>query len=166
MIEMISFYGVAFLILLAMLYIIISRDIFRSILSMLVVFLLTGVMYFIMDMPFLGVFQIIIYTGAMMILFVTAINVIGKVNDKKDKFPYINIIAVLSVCGFFAIFALALCSLVAYSPLEFTRQIVSFKDVAIAFFTTYSFQLILSSLLLFVAVVVVYNFLRSDDNEI
>jgi NADH-quinone oxidoreductase subunit J len=77
LIESIVFYLFAALAVLAALGVVIARSAVRSALSLALVFLALAAMYFLLNAPFLGVAQIMIYAGAVLILFLFVIMVLN-----------------------------------------------------------------------------------------
>lgn len=81
LIESVVFYLFAALAVLAALGVVIARSPIRSALSLALVFLALAAMYILLSAPFLAVAQIMIYAGAVLILFLFVIMVL---NPKLD----------------------------------------------------------------------------------
>ncbi len=85
MIEKIIFYILAIVSVSSTIYLFFSKDLFKSFIAMFIIFITTAFIYFHMGLIFLGVFQLIIYAGAIMVLFIVAMNLLPEV-EKEVKF--------------------------------------------------------------------------------
>jgi NADH-quinone oxidoreductase subunit J len=77
LVESVVFYLFAALAILAALGVVIARSAIRSALSLALVFLALAAMYLLLNAPFLAVAQIMIYAGAVLILFLFVIMVLN-----------------------------------------------------------------------------------------
>lgn len=163
MIREILFYFFSAITILASLYLVFSKNPVKAAFSMFIVFLFTGLIYFVIGLHFIGAIQIIIYVGAIMSLFVVALPAMSYVSDEnKQKGEIIkNLFAYIS----------AFLVLVAIIPIAFSlNRIIQFlnfniKDFAIILFSQYWLQIEIVSMLLLVAVVAAYMFLSIRKKE-
>ncbi|MEF3280350.1 MAG: NADH-quinone oxidoreductase subunit J [Elusimicrobiota bacterium] len=165
MIEKVLFYIIALISIISTIYIFFSKDLFKNLIAVFLIFFTTGLIYFHMGIVFLGVFQIIIYAGAIMILFVVAMNVISE--DKTTiKFNKPSIITgILSSVIFIILSGLLLYKIFSGLHFDYSKKI-SFMEVSKKLFEVFPVQIEIISLILFVAIVIVYSLLRSSDNEL
>lgn len=77
--SLISFSLLAFFALLSALGVILSKNAVYSALSLLIHFLTIALMYFALSAQFLGIVQVIVYAGAIVVLFLFVIMLIGGV---------------------------------------------------------------------------------------
>jgi len=95
--EQYIFYFVAFLALSSAIYMVFARNPLYSILSLIVTFFSIAGMYVILNAQFLGIIQIIVYTGAVMVLFLyilMMLNLSSKNESRKKN--YIKFIGIIS----------------------------------------------------------------------
>lgn len=81
--EAVTFWIVAPVALAGALGMVLSRNAIHSALWLVLTMLGFGVFYFVQDAPFLGAVQIIVYTGAIMILFLFVLMLVGR--DSSDS---------------------------------------------------------------------------------
>ncbi|HOJ85754.1 MAG TPA: NADH-quinone oxidoreductase subunit J [Elusimicrobiales bacterium] len=165
MIEKLIFYFVSLIAVSSTVYVIFSKDMFKSFIAVFLVFLSTAVIYFLMGFAFLGVFQLIIYAGAIMVLFITAMNSIPE-TKKSYKTKHISILFSLFISVLFVFLSWKAFKKTIYSLNFSYPQSVSFMEVSKKLFNDYPIQIEVVSLILFVAAVIVYSFLKGEENEL
>jgi len=135
---------------------------------MFIIFLSTGILYFIMGLKFLGIFQIIIYTGAIMVLFIVAMNTIPVSKDEniKNKKNIFNMIFP-PLIGLSFIFFLYFLIKKRFTNIPYSNiPYISFSDISKTLFNDYYIQIEIISLMLFVAIVIVYSLIREEKDEL
>lgn len=163
------FYLLAILMILSTVYLIFSSDIFKSFMAMFLVFFLTAIVYFIMGLKVIGTFQLIIYTGAIMVLFVVAMNSLAPVKDIQKK--------ICSIKNFIYTFFVLVFGYMIYKVFDISYIYLSEGNKSLSYtdsisllgkkmFSEYFLQIEVISLILFVAIVVAYNYLREEKNGI
>jgi NADH-quinone oxidoreductase subunit J len=75
--ETLLFYGLALGLVISALWMVMAKNVVRAVLAMVVNFALTGVLYLLLHAPFLFVVQITVYAGAIMVLFLFVVMIIG-----------------------------------------------------------------------------------------
>ncbi|MEA3335448.1 MAG: NADH-quinone oxidoreductase subunit J [Chloroflexota bacterium] len=75
--ELLFFIALGFLALVGAIGVVVSRNAVYSALALLLNFAVLAVMYFMLNAQFLGVVQVIVYTGAIVVLFLFVIMLIG-----------------------------------------------------------------------------------------
>jgi len=95
--SLISFFILAFLALLTALGVLLSKNAVYSALSLLAHFLTIALLYFALSAQFLGIVQVIVYAGAIVVLFLFVIMLIGGEISPviHDKRPAARIAAVV-----------------------------------------------------------------------
>lgn len=79
------FYFFAAMMLAAALFVVVSRNPVNSAMGMILALVGVGANFFLLDAPFLGVLQILVYAGAVMVLFLFIIMLLDV--DKAAKLP-------------------------------------------------------------------------------
>jgi len=100
--DQILFFIVAFLAIASAVYFVFAKNPMYAILSLIVTMFSIAGMYILLNAQFLGIVQIIVYTGAIMVLFLyilMMLNLNKEDESKKDNLP--NFIGIFSVCILF-----------------------------------------------------------------
>lgn len=97
MIEQIIFFTMAILALASATYMIFARNPLYSILSLIITFFSIAGMYVLLNAQFLGIVQIIVYTGAIMVLFLYILMMLNlSAKDEPQKKNYLRFIGIIS----------------------------------------------------------------------
>ena len=136
-----------------------SREPIRSVLSLVLVMLALAVQYLLLSAQFLFAVQVIVYAGAVMVLFLFVIALLGprrELPSQRLRFQVplaILFIALLAGAGFGVGFGL-LHGVHLRTPEEANLSAFgSVQQVAVGLFTTYLYPFELTSILLLVAAV-------------
>ncbi|MBV6880067.1 NADH-quinone oxidoreductase subunit J [Epilithonimonas ginsengisoli] len=100
--DQILFFIVAFLAIASAVYFVFAKNPMYAILSLIVTMFSIAGMYILLNAQFLGIVQIIVYTGAIMVLFLyilMMLNLNKEDESKKDNLP--KFIGIFSVCILF-----------------------------------------------------------------
>ncbi|WP_312764826.1 NADH-quinone oxidoreductase subunit J family protein [Epilithonimonas sp.] len=100
--DQILFFIVAFIAIASAVYFVFARNPLYAILSLIVTMFSIAGMYILLNAQFLGIVQIIVYTGAIMVLFLyilMMLNLNKEDESKKDSLP--KFIGIISVCILF-----------------------------------------------------------------
>lgn len=100
--DQILFFTVAFLAIASAVYFVFARNPLYAILSLIVTMFSIAGMYILLNAQFLGIVQIIVYTGAIMVLFLyilMMLNLNKEDESKKENLP--KFIGIFSVCILF-----------------------------------------------------------------
>ncbi len=100
--ELFLFYFVAFVAVASAVYFVFAKNPLYSILSLIVTFFSIAALYVLLNAQFLGIVQIIVYAGAIMVLFLyilMMLNLNKEDESKKDSLP--KFIGIISVCILF-----------------------------------------------------------------
>ena len=94
--ETILFIAFGLAAIVAALGVIVARNVVYSALSMLANFCALGALYIMLSAEFLGIAQLIVYAGAIVVLFLFAVMLVGgkKPSDEKMFRPFINVAAI------------------------------------------------------------------------
>ncbi|MBM3130550.1 MAG: NADH-quinone oxidoreductase subunit J [Chloroflexi bacterium] len=159
--ESIPFYFLAALAVLAALGVVVMRDPVYSALALAVVLTALAGLYVLLSAPFLAAAQVMIYAGAILILFVFVIMLLspGREGDApRGALKWQRPLAVIFGGALVAQLALVLLMTILptgrglYTP-EYLAQIGSTQAVGAALFTDYLLPFEITSLLLLVAMV-------------
>ncbi len=100
--DQILFFIVAFLAIASAVYFVFAKNPMYAILSLIVTMFSIAGMYILLNAQFLGIVQIIVYTGAIMVLFLyilMMLNLNKEDESKKENLP--KFIGIFSVCILF-----------------------------------------------------------------
>jgi NADH-quinone oxidoreductase subunit J len=157
--EALVFYLFAALAVLAALGVVIARSPVRSALSLSLVFVALAAMYILLNAPFLAVAQIMIYAGAVLILFLFVIMVL---NPRTDLLGARTRAQTLTAIVFAAAFALLLLTVFATGQIapatgQFTPERIAEQGhtqvIGVLLFTEFLLPFEIASMLSLVAIV-------------
>lgn len=95
--EQYIFYFVALLALASTVYMVFARNPLYSILSLVITFFSIAGMYILLNAQFLGIVQIIVYAGAIMVLFLYILMMLNlNAKDESSKKNYMKFIGIIS----------------------------------------------------------------------
>lgn len=93
--EGILFYSISCIALVSALYMVVSKNPLYSILSLIVTFFSIAALYILLNAQFLGIVQIIVYAGAIMVLFLYILMMLNlsekNESSKKSTFQLIGV---------------------------------------------------------------------------
>ena len=157
--ELLPFYFLAALAVIAALGVVIMRDPVYSALALAVVLTALAGLYVLLSAPFLAAAQVMIYAGAILILFVFVIMLLSPGRDpEQDALKWQRPLAVIFGIALVAQLVLVLAMAVLptargpFTP-ERIAQIGSTQVVGVALFTDFLLPFEITSLLLLVAMV-------------
>jgi NADH-quinone oxidoreductase subunit J len=135
---------------------VLARNAIHSALFLVMTMLSLGVFYFVQQGPFLGAVQIIVYTGAIMILFLFVLMLVGR--DTSDSMVETlrgqRVIAIVLGVGFAALVGAAVYRGARDIPVKGISNVnTSVTDIAARLFGNYVFAFELTSALLITAAV-------------
>jgi len=159
--ETFAFYLFAALAVIASLLVVGQRNPMYSVMLLIVSFGALAGLYVLLDAPFMAVTQIIIYAGAIMVLFLFVVMLLNV--PREDPFPIamasivgptgMRIGAVLSVLlAIEMVWALSRIGLTWFSEAE-AEAVSSVADIGQALFTRHAFAFEVTSVLILVAMV-------------
>ena len=157
---MISFYILAAIAVLASLLVIAQRNPIYSVLLLIASFGALSGLYVMLDAPFAAVIQIIIYAGAIMVLFLFVVMLLNAPHEETEHDLRVHPLLRAGPLGFGAVLALVLMVQLAIA-LGATRDIGAFGAAATSsvatigrvLFTDYAFAFEATSILILVAMV-------------
>jgi NADH-quinone oxidoreductase subunit J len=158
--ELVAFYVFAGLAVIASLGVVAQRNPMHSVLSLIVSFGGLAGLYILLDAPFTAVTQIIIYAGAIMVLFLFVVMLLNA--HTEDDIPKtrlgpgaLRIGVVLSlVLGLEVAFALSRLGITSFTTDPATvSSISSVAAIGLQLFTTHAFAFEVTSILILVSMV-------------
>jgi NADH-quinone oxidoreductase subunit J len=165
----IEFYVLAFVLIASAVFVITAKKAVYSVVGLLVHFAALAVMYFSLSAEFLAVIQIIVYSGAILMLFLFVIALLSSgvapFNLGPNRLPKIAVPATLLVIVIlgFSIYAVAHIPAVAVQPVTAPASVAgpvgaanvfgSVADFGKALFTTYLLPFEITAFILMVAVI-------------
>ena len=137
-----------------------SKDPVHSAIMLVLTFCSLSLLYFMLGAPFLGVLQVIVYAGAIMVLFLFVIMLLAaerRETDEEDPIPGVRRLGVV----FAALFAAMIAGVVWTTPARGDlgplpmQQIIdnNVQEVGIQLFSTYLLPFEVTSILLLVAMI-------------
>ena len=156
---MISFYVLATIAVLASLLVIAQRNPIYSVLLLIASFGALSGLYVLLDAPFVAVIQIIIYAGAIMVLFLFVVMLLNAPHEETEHDLRVHPLLRRGPMGFGVVLALVLIAelglgLAAGSESAFpARSISSVQAIGRSLFTEYALAFEVTSLLILVAMV-------------
>ncbi|PIS47678.1 MAG: hypothetical protein COT17_02220 [Elusimicrobia bacterium CG08_land_8_20_14_0_20_51_18] len=168
MIKDLLFYLLSATAIVSVLAMFFQKDPVKAAISMFVTLFTTGLIYMLLGLRFLGAIQIIIYSGAIMVLFVVALTALSSfppaLSSKMDfKIPALKNLLTAPVP---LALALVLTALLFGPDVQWRSPFaVSLGDLTRSIFIKHAFQFEALSLLLFIAVVAAYVFARRTNER-
>ncbi len=157
--QWLIFLGTASVAILAALLMITEKNPIHSALFMILTFLCTAVLFFLLQSPFIAIIQVLVYAGAIMMLIVFVIMLLELEEELRSplKISFSKGVGVLTVLLimlglFFAVFGGAKGASGGYTP-EKVSQLGSAKVVGKLLFTDYLLPFEIVSILLMAAIV-------------
>ncbi|MEJ8803216.1 NADH-quinone oxidoreductase subunit J family protein [Pontibacter sp. H249] len=152
------FYFLTSLTLLCALMVVISKNPVHSVLFLIITFFTISGHYVLLNAQFLAVVNIIVYAGAIMVLFLFVLMFLslGKSGDSGIKTSLISKVAGTVAGGMlFVVLIAALkdASLVGYNPETYNSQAGMVENLGIVLFTEYLLPFELTSVLFLVAMI-------------
>ncbi len=141
-----------------------SRQPIRSVLSLVVVMLALSVLFLLLSAQFIFVVQIIVYAGAVMVLFLFVIALLGPAKEMgRGRLRFQTGLSVLFVLAFFGLVH-AMFQGVTYRQPDHTDLNVfgTVQSIAVGLFTSYLYPFELTSILLLVAAIGAVYLSRRD----
>jgi NADH-quinone oxidoreductase subunit J len=144
-----------------------GRNAIHSLLFLIVSLLAVSVIFYILGAPFIAALEIIIYAGAVMVLFIFVIMMlnVGMERETESKWlkPKMWIIPSLLATILLIDFLFVLKS---RSDVEIAQQIISPKQVGISLFSTYVLGVEIAGMLLLAGIVGAYHLGRQKKKVI
>lgn len=113
MISAILFWCVAAVMLLFGILVVFNRNPIASALSLVVSFVALATLYILLDATFLGIIQILVYAGAVMVLFLFIIMLLDLKAEVRRR---INVFTFLGGAGVALVFVVQLCAVIGQFP--------------------------------------------------
>jgi NADH-quinone oxidoreductase subunit J len=156
-----SFYFLSGVLLISALLVVTLRNLFHCALFLILALLALAGLYFSLDAPFLGVMQIVIYVGAIMILVIFAIMLTSRISDQLLRSSNRQVVpAVATILAFLALTLAAIArTTFPRSPGKAFDPII---DLGRQLMTTFIFPFEVISLILLVALVGAIVLARKD----
>ncbi len=152
------FYIFAALLLGASLFVVLNRNPIYSVVGLVFAFMNLAAMYFLLEAYFIGVLQVLVYAGAIMVLFLFVVMLLNVQSDRPrpglvhpDRW-WFGLIALIFI-GLFMLLIGQGARVLLTSPAEDVARLGSVANVGEALFTRFLLPFEIASLLLTVALV-------------
>ncbi|MDO4699236.1 MAG: NADH-quinone oxidoreductase subunit J [Moraxella sp.] len=156
--DVVGFYALAFVAVLASLRVVTHANPVHAILSLIVSLLAVAGIFFILGAPFAGVLEMIVYAGAILVLFVFVIMMLNLGTDTAEEKTWLTSGAwATPVCLTLIITAVLLGFLTQGDAVMLQDNTVGIKDVGVSLFTTYLLLVEVAAFLLLGALVAAYH---------
>ena len=144
-----------------------GRNAIHSLLFLIVSLLSISIIFYILGAPFIAALEIIIYAGAVMVLFIFVIMMLNVGMEREAESKWLkprmwilpSILAAILLIDF-------LMMLKTNTHTEIAGQIIGPKQVGISLFTTYVLGVEIASMLLLAGIVGAYHLGRQKKNVI
>ena len=148
--------------------IVVSRDPIRSVLSLVLVMIALSALFLLLSAQFIFAVQIIVYAGAVMVLFLFVIALLGPVREtvttRLRGHVWVAVAVAAAMAGLIAAMLGGSVRYVTPAKIDFA-VFGSVEDIAFGLFTTYLYPFELTSLLLLVAAVGAIYLSRRETEE-
>jgi NADH-quinone oxidoreductase subunit J len=146
------------------------RQPIQNVLSLVAVMISLAVLFLLLSAQFVFVVQVIVYAGAVMVLFLFVVALLGPIKEEPRRSPIVAVITAVVVVAAFAGFLYAMLSSVTYRAPDSGTDLNLFgtvQSIGIGLFTTYLYPFELTSVLLLVAAVgAIYLSRRTPDEPL
>jgi len=144
--------------------VVVSRQPIRSVLSLVVVMLALSVLFLLLSAQFVFAVQIIVYAGAVMVLFLFVVALLGPIKESAGGRLRLQFSAALIAVAILAAFLWALLRGVQFHSAQGIDQRLfgSVEQIGVGLFTTFLYPFELTSVLLLVAAVGAVYLSRAD----
>ena len=152
------FYLFAALLLGASLFVVLNRNPIYSVVGLIFAFMNLAAMYFLLEAYFIGVLQVLVYAGAIMVLFLFVVMLLNVQSDRPrpglihPDHWWFGLIALIFIGLFMLLIGQGARALLT-SPAEDVARLGSVANVGEALFTRFLLPFEIASLLLTVALV-------------
>jgi NADH-quinone oxidoreductase subunit J len=157
---MIAFYALAAVAVGASMLVIAQRNPIYSVLLLIASFGALSGLYVLLDAPFVAVIQIIVYAGAIMVLFLFVVMLLNAPHEDTEHDLRVHPLLRAGPLGFGVILALALIGELGWALVRGRESgafaggsVSSVRSIGQSLFTDYSFQFEVTSVLILVAMV-------------
>lgn len=167
------FYLAGLLAIVASLKVVTRRNTVHALLYLVMSLLAVAVCFYLMGAPFAAGLEVIVYAGAILVLFVFAIMMFGLTQDEtlQAKHNQGNVTPRIGVWFGPSLLAFSLLSILIFAinnadiQQKLTVHVVSAKEVGILLYGPYLLAVELASFLLLAGLVASYHFAKSDDSQ-
>ena len=167
--ELAGFYSLAAVAIFASLRVVTQANPVHAILSMIVSLLAIAGIFFVLGAPFAGALEIVVYAGAIMVLFVFVIMMLnlGMSNDEREE-RWLEAGTWAVPTGLTLIIAVVLYAMIGLNHDETVMMggtTISAKAVGTVLFTKYVMLIEVAALLLLAALVAAYHLGKETDDD-
>lgn len=158
--NLVGFYALAFVAIFASFRVVTHTNPVHAILSMIVSLLAVAGIFFILGAPFAGVLEVIVYAGAILVLFVFVIMMLNLGTDAGEEKSWLTSSVWATPVCLMLIIATVLVALITASPESnqmLNAQTIDAKAVGISLFTQYVLLVEVAAFLLLGALVAAYH---------
>jgi NADH-quinone oxidoreductase subunit J len=165
--ELFAFYFTGAIAVLTTMMVIINTNPVHALLNLIVSLLAVALIFFMLGAPFAAMLEIIVYAGAIMVLFVFVVMMLnlGDATVAQERLWLQPKGWLLPGLLSLALLALLVYALAGRAPASIGAGEVSAKQVGIALFGPYLLVVELASMLLLAALVAAYHLGRPDEKE-
>lgn len=163
-----AFYTAAFIALLATIRVVTGTNPVHALLNLIVSLLSVAMIFFILGAPFAGILEVIVYAGAIMVLFVFVVMMLnlGRATvEQERKWLQPKVWILPGLLSLVLLIELAYLLPAGGEDHLAGHTLVDAKQVGIALFGPYLLVVELASMLLLAALVAAYHLGRHDEKE-
>jgi NADH-quinone oxidoreductase subunit J len=156
-INQLAFIAMALFSLLGAIGVVFLKSPVRAALALVINFFVLGLIYFMLGNQMLGITQIIVYAGAIMVLFLFVIMILRNAQTEEEKTPLKDRRIIFGLLGsailVSVIFNVLIVPISQDSVIEFDRSYGTPKAIGTALFTNYVWPFEIISILLLLGIV-------------
>jgi len=163
-----AFYSAALVAVLATLGVIAGRNPVHALLNLIVSLLAVAMIFFFIGAPFAAVLEIIVYAGAIMVLFVFVVMMLNlgrRTEEQERKWLTPSVWWVPGILSLVLLVLLSGAMLSDDSGAQMATAVITPKQVGIALYGPYLLAVELASMLLLAALVAAYHLGRREEKE-
>jgi NADH-quinone oxidoreductase subunit J len=149
----ISFFIVAGLVIVSSLMVVFQRDVVRSAMALVATLFLIAILFFTLRAPMVGVLQVLVYAGAIMVLFLFVIMFLNPAVLERRRAVSWGFGTMVALLLALALMLLLSGSETNENPIAATDPFGSPEELAKSLFTDFTLPFEIASILLLVAIV-------------
>ncbi|HLO60415.1 MAG TPA: NADH-quinone oxidoreductase subunit J [Bacteroidales bacterium] len=155
-----------------------NKNAIHALLFLILSLLAISIIFYITGSPFIAALEVIVYAGAIMVLFIFVVMMLNVGSEKQQESrwlsPRIWVMPAILAVILFATFMYALSSM---KPIQREVQVIGPKQVGVTLFTTYLIAVEISAIMLLAGIVgayhlgrrkksVVHRFLKKEEKRV
>jgi NADH-quinone oxidoreductase subunit J len=157
--ETVLFYLFATVALASAVMVVVNRKVFYSAISLIICLCSVAVLYLILESPFIAAIQIIVYAGAIMVVFLFVIMLLDPfssaiIRDKKKFLGYIGVLlGILTITFLYPVLKSYDIAQTPKNPIFLDHEVGSIQQLGESLFNEYLLPFEMTSVLILIAII-------------